>query len=104
MTVITAGGFVTADIGVVGVVIGCVWDGVHYALQSARKMVIRTNINNLVNNPLDEFMTASPKDGQISSYVRSINVTGDYGKIYASKLQNRLYQIANEHHIVLALR
>ena len=50
-------------------------------------MAIRININNLVNNPLDEFVTVGPKDGRISEYVRSISQTGDYGQIFASKLQ-----------------
>lgn len=95
-------GFMIGSIA--GAVIGGAWGGVHYALQSAGKMAIRTNINNLVNNPLDEFVTVGPKDGGISSYVRSINATRDYGKIYASKLQNGLYQIANGHHRVAALR
>ncbi len=89
---------------ITGAIIGGAWGGAHYALQSAGKMAIRTNINNLINNPLDEFVTVGPKDGGISSYVRSINATGDYGKIYASKLQNGLYQIANGHHRVAALR
>lgn len=50
-------------------------------------MAIRTNINNLVNNPLDEFVTVGPKDGRISEYMRSNSQTGDYGQIFASKLQ-----------------
>ena len=33
------------------------------------------------------------KDGGISSYVRSISQTGEYGNIYASKLGNGIYQI-----------
>ena len=30
--------------------------------------------------------------------------TSDYGKIFASKLQNGMYQIANAHHRVAALK
>ena len=89
---------------VAGAVIGGAWGGAHYALQSAGKMAIRTNINNLVNNPLDEFVTVGPKDGGISGYVRLISQTGDYGQIFASKLPNGMYQIANGHHRVAALR
>ena len=95
-------GFMTGSIA--GAVIGGAWGGAHYALQSAGKMAIRTNINNLVNNPLDEFVTLGPKDGGISGYVRSISQTGDYGQIFASKLPNGMYQIANGHHRVAALR
>ena len=89
---------------ILGAVVGGAWGGAHYALQSAGKMAIRTNINNLVNNPLDEFVTIGPKDGGISEYTRLISQTGNYGKIYASKIQNGLYQIANGHHRVAALR
>lgn len=53
--------------------------GTHYALQHTGKMAIKTNINKLVNNPLDDFVTVGPKDGGISNYVRSISQTGDYG-------------------------
>ena len=95
-------GFMAGSIA--GAVIGGAWGGAHYALQSAGKMAIRTNINNLVNNPLDEFVTVGPKDGGISGYVRSISQTGDYGQIFASKLPNGMYQIANGHHRVAALR
>ncbi|MBO5223936.1 MAG: hypothetical protein J6C23_05435 [Clostridia bacterium] len=95
-------GFMAGSIA--GAVIGGAWGGAHYALQSAGKMAIRTNINNLVNNPLDEFVTVGPKDGGISGYVRSISQTGDYGQIFASKLPNGMYQIADGHHRVAALR
>lgn len=89
---------------IAGAVIGGAWGGAHYALQNAGKMAIKTNINNLVNNPTDEFLTVGPKDGAISDYTRSINLTGDYGKIYASKLQNGLYQISDGHHRIAALK
>ena len=36
--------------------------------------------------------------------MRSISQTEDYGQIFASKLQNGMYQIANGHHRVVALR
>ena len=95
-------GFMIGSIA--GAVIGGAWGGTHYALQSAGKMAIRTNINNLVNNPLDEFVISGPKDGVISGQIRSISQTGDYGKIFASKMSNGTYQIANGHHRVAALR
>ncbi|MCM1260330.1 MAG: ParB N-terminal domain-containing protein [Prevotella sp.] len=49
-------------------------------------------------------MTLDPKDGGISGYVRSISQTGDYGQIFASKLQNGMYQITNGRHRVAALK
>ncbi|HHU80748.1 MAG TPA: ParB N-terminal domain-containing protein, partial [Acholeplasmataceae bacterium] len=97
-----ADGFMWGSIA--GAVIGGTWGGTHYALQNAGKMAIKTNINNLLNNPLDDFVTIGPKDGGISSYVRSISQTGEYGNIYASKLGNGIYQIANGHHRIAALR
>ena len=99
MTVITAGGFAAA-----GAAIGGAWGGTHYALQNAGKMAIKININNLVNNSTDEFLIVGPKDGAISNYMRSINLTGDYGRISASKLQNGLYQISDGHHRIAALK
>ena len=95
-------GFMIGSIA--GAIVGGAWGGTHYALQNAGKMAIRTNVNNLANNPLDEFVTIGPRDGGISNYVRSISQTGDYGQIFASKLSNGMYQIANGHHRVAALR
>lgn len=95
-------GFMVGSIA--GAVIGGAWGGTHYALQSVGKMAVKTNINNLVNNPLDEFMTIGPKDGGVSEYVRSISQTGDYGQIFVQQLQNGMYQIADGHHRIAALR
>ena len=53
---------------------------------------------------MDECVTIGPKDGAIWNYIRSISQTGNYEKIYASKLPNGLFQIANGHHRVQALR
>ena len=72
-------------------------------LQQAGKLPIRVNINKVVNNPLDEFVTIGPADGVIQQYCRTIPQSG-YGKIYATRLGNGLYQIANGHHRVAALR
>ena len=72
-------------------------------LQQAGKLPIKVNINNVVNNPLDEFVTIGPADGVIQQYRRTIPQSG-YGKIYATQLGNGLYQIANGHHRVAALR
>ena len=95
-------GFMIGSIA--GAVIGGAWGGTHYALQNTGKMAIKTSINNLVNNPEDDFVKVGPKDGGISDYVRSISQTSDYGKIFANKLPNGMYQIANGHHRVAALR
>ena len=72
-------------------------------LQQAGKIPIKVNINNVVNNPLDEFVTIGPADGVIAQYCRTIPQSG-YGKIYVTQLGNGLYQIANGHHRVAALR
>ena len=72
-------------------------------LQQAGKLPIKVNINNVVNNPLDEFVTIGPADGVIQKYCSTIPQFG-YGKIYATQLGNGLYQIANGHHRVAALR
>ena len=72
-------------------------------LQQAGILPIKVNINNVVNNPLDEFVTIGPADGVIEQYCRTIPRSG-YGKIYATQLGNGLYQIANGHHRVAALR
>lgn len=72
-------------------------------LQQAGKLPIKVNINNVVNNPFDEFVTIGPADDVIQQYCRIIPQSG-YGKIYATQLGNGLYQIANGHHRVAALR
>ena len=95
-------GFMVGSIA--GAVIGGAWGGAHYGLQSAGRMAVRTDINKLVNNPLDDFVTVGPKDGGISGHVRSISQTGDYGQIFAKKLANGMFEIADGHHRVAALR
>ena len=89
---------------VIGAIIGGAWGYSHYALQAAGKMSVKVNINSLINNPTDEFVTIGPKDGGISGYVRSISETGRYGQIYAHKTSEGIFQIANGHHRVAALR
>lgn len=69
---------------------GCYWIHAHL-------------LRNVVNNPLDEFVTIGPADGVIQQYCRTIPQSG-YGKIYATRLGNGLYQIANGHHRAAALR
>ena len=72
-------------------------------LQQAGKLPIKVKINNVVNNPLDEFVTVGPANGVIEQYCRTIPQSG-YGQIYATQLENGLYQIVNGHHRVEALR
>ena len=84
----SSNGFMICSIAGAGAVIGGAWGGTHYALQNTGKMAIKTSINNLVNNPEDDFVKVGPKDGGISDYVRSISQTSDYGKIFANKLPN----------------
>ena len=88
----------------IGAVIGGSWGGIHYALQNTGKMAVKISMDKLINNPLDEFVTSGSKDGAISKYIQSISETGNYGKIYVSKLQNGMFQIANGHHRVASLR
>ena len=73
------------------------------ALQQAGKIPVKVNINQVLNNPLDEFVTSGPAPGVISEYCRSIPLNG-YGKIYATQLPNGFYQLANGHHRVAALK
>ena len=73
------------------------------ALQQAGKLPVKVNINNIVNNPSDEFVTIGPANGVIERYCQTIPYSG-YGKIYATQLGNGLYQITNGHHRVAALR
>ena len=72
-------------------------------LQEAGIIPIKVNINKVLNNPLDEFVTIGPAPGVINKYCRSIPLNG-YGKIYVTKLPNGFYQLANGHHRVAALR
>ena len=72
-------------------------------LQQTGLAPIKVNINQVLNNPMDEFVTCGPAPGVISDYCRSIPLNG-YGKIYATQLPNGFYQLANGHHRVAALR
>ena len=100
----SSNGFMIGSIAGAGAVIGGAWGGTHYALQNTGKMAIKTSINNSKHNPEDDFVKVGPKDGGISDYVHSISQTSGYGKIFANKLPNGMYQIANGHHRVAALR
>ena len=72
-------------------------------LQQTGLAPIKVNINKVLNNPMDEFVTCGPAPGVISDYCRLIPLNG-YGKIYATQLPNGFYQLANGHHRVAALR
>ena len=72
-------------------------------LQQTGLAPIKVNIDKILNNPLDEFVTCGPAPGVISDYCHSIPLNG-YGKIYATQLPNGFYQLANGHHRVAALR
>lgn len=89
---------------IIGAIVGGACGEAHYGLQAAGKMPIEINIKTLINNPADEFVTIGPKNGAISNYMREISATKRYGQIFASKLQDGLYQIANGHHRVEALK
>ena len=73
------------------------------ALQQAGLAPIKVDINNLINNPFDEFVSVGPANGVIDQYRRTIPQSG-YGKIYATYLSNGKYFIANGHHRVAALK
>lgn len=72
-------------------------------LQQAGVAPIKVNIDKVLNNPLDEFVTSGPAPGVISEYCRSIPLKG-YQKIYVTQLPNGFYQLVNGHHRVAALR
>ena len=72
-------------------------------LQQTGLAPIKVNINKVLNNPMDEFVTCGPAPGVISDYCRLIPLNG-YGKIYATQLPNGFYQLANGHHRVAALK
>lgn len=72
-------------------------------LQQAGVIPVKVNINKMLNNPLDEFVTVGPAQGVISNYCRTIPTNG-YGRISATTLSNGFYQLADGHHRVAALR
>ena len=73
------------------------------ALQQQGVLPIRTNIDNIVNNPADDFVKYGPANGVISNYCNTIPYNG-YGKIKVTKLGNEIYQLADGHHRIAALR
>ena len=72
-------------------------------LEQAGLAPIRVKINEVINNPADEFVTVGPKQGCISEYCRSIPQKG-YGRIEVVGWSNGLYQLVDGHHRVAALR
>ena len=72
-------------------------------LQQAGVVPIKVDINKVLNNPTDEFVTIGPAPGVVSEYCRSIPLNG-YGQIYATQLGNGYYQLTDGHHRVAALR
>ena len=72
-------------------------------LQQAGLVSKKVNINFVLNNPADEYVTIGPANGVISQYCRTIPQNG-YGKIHALQLPNGYYQLADGHHRVAALR
>lgn len=63
----------------------------------------KVGIDKLINNPKDEFSTLGPKAGQINEWIRIIQQTGNYGKIYVQDLGNGYYMLCDGHHRVAAL-
>jgi hypothetical protein len=90
----------TANVG--STIIGAY--GITKVLQNAGKITTKIRMSQLQNNPLDEFVTIGPKSGRIGEYIQSISRSGSYEPIYVTKLENGLYQIANGHHRVAALK
>ena len=86
----------------ISVVAASLYSG-NVGLQQTGLAPIKVNINKVLNNPIDEFVTCGPAPGVISDYCRSIPLNG-YGKIYVTQLPNGFYQLANGHHRVAALR
>ena len=72
-------------------------------LQQAGVIPVKVNINKVLNNPLDEFVTVGPAQGVISNYCRTIPMNG-YGRISATTLSNGFYQLADGYHRVAALK
>jgi RHS repeat-associated protein len=81
---------------------GLVASSVKY-LQGQGLISGKVNINNIVNNPKDEFVTGGPAQGKITEWIRIIQQTGNYGKIYVQDLGNGYYMLADGHHRVAAL-
>ena len=67
------------------------------------KIPKNVDVNKIINNPNDPFVTITPKDGRVAEYIKIISETKDYSKIYVTELENGLYQIANGHHRIATL-
>ena len=74
------------------------------ALQLAGTIPKRVKLDKILNNPEDPFTKGTPCPGKVSEYCQKIKQTGNYGKIRVTKLDNGLYQLADGHHRVAALR
>ncbi len=75
-----------------------------YLMQEKGLIPRRVSINKILNNPEDEYVKIGPRQGLVSEYTKQFSNGLDYGKIYATHLQNGYYQLADGHHRVQALR
>lgn len=89
---------------VIGAFVGGAWGGAHYALQKAGIMAVKTNINNVVVSPKDDFFSVGAKDHGILNHRNYISRYGRYDEIYARRLGNSMFEIANGHHRYMALK
>ena len=74
------------------------------ALKLSGKSRMKVKTSKLINNPVDEYVTISPKQGLVTEKIKEIQKLGTYGDIYATPLPNGYFQITNGHHTVEALR
>ena len=96
------GAKIAAGVYDVAVVVANLYAG-KVGLQQAGIAPIKVNINKVLNNPLDDFVTVGPAQGVIRNYCQTIPING-YGRIFATTLPNGFYQLVDGHHRVAALR
>ncbi|MBQ7444862.1 MAG: hypothetical protein IJS71_02845 [Clostridia bacterium] len=94
-------GTVVATAG--GAIIGAAIFEIRKLLQKSGIVPTKVKLDRIVNNPSDDFVTVGPAEGVIENYIKSIPQDG-YGKIFVSEIGEGLYQIADGHHRIAALR
>ena len=94
-----------------GLVDGYMWGGIGAlgsagvgALQANGALPKRVKIDKLVNNPQDPYTAIEPKQGLVVEKINEYLSTGKYEYPSVIKMNNGLYEIANGHHTIQALK
>ena len=107
-----AGGYISEGLGgsyELGATIGNIGGGiaggeVYNGLKNLGAIAFKAPTSKIMNNPIDEFITIGPKQGEVVNKIRSIQSTGIYDPLSVTRLPGGYFQLTNGHHTFRALQ